>query len=40
MEKLASNAFKSIFWWLIGTAVVVFAMANGALFWVARQGRG
>ncbi|MGA7125845.1 MAG: DUF3365 domain-containing protein, partial [Chthoniobacterales bacterium] len=39
-EKIASNAFQSIFWWLIGIAIVLFAVANGALFWVARQGRG
>ena len=39
-EKIAINAFQSIFWWLIGIAIVLFAVANGALFWVARQGRG
>jgi Protein of unknown function (DUF3365)/TIR domain len=32
-EKLASNAFQSIFWWMIGIAVVVFGVTNGVLFW-------
>jgi hypothetical protein len=36
-EKLASNSFQSIFWWLIGIAVVVFGVTNGVLFWALRK---
>src|SRR5215469_12668971 len=32
-EKLARNAFQSIFWWLIGIGIVVFGVTNGVLFW-------
>jgi protein-histidine pros-kinase len=36
-EKLAGNAFRSIFWWLIGIGVVVFGVTNGVLFWALRS---
>jgi hypothetical protein len=36
-EKLADNAFRSIFWWLIGIGVVVFGITNGVLFWALRS---
>jgi hypothetical protein len=39
-EQIASNAFQSIFWWLIGIAIAVFAAVNGLLFWVFRKGIG
>jgi hypothetical protein len=32
-ERLADNAFQSIFWWLIGIGVVVFGVTNGVLLW-------
>jgi hypothetical protein len=32
-EKLADNAFQSIFWWLIGIGIVVLGVTNGVLFW-------
>jgi Protein of unknown function (DUF3365)/TIR domain len=35
-EKLADNAFRSIFWWLIGIGIVVFGVTNGVLFWALR----
>jgi len=36
-EKIASNAYQSILWWLIGIAAAVFAVANGMLFWTQRS---
>jgi Protein of unknown function (DUF3365)/TIR domain len=36
-EKLADNAFRSIFWWLIGIGSVVFGVTNGVLFWALRR---
>ena len=36
-EKIASNAFQSIFWWLIGSCVVVCGVTNGILFWALRS---
>jgi uncharacterized protein DUF3365/TIR domain-containing protein len=36
-EKLADNAFQSIFWWLIGIGIVVFGVTNGVLFWALRN---
>jgi len=36
-EKLASDAFQSIFWWLIGIGVVVLGVTNGILFWAMRS---
>jgi hypothetical protein len=38
-EKLADNAFRSIFWWLIGIGVVVFGVTNGVLFWALRSAQ-
>jgi Protein of unknown function (DUF3365)/TIR domain len=32
-EKLADNAFRSIFWWLLGIGIAVFGVTNGVLFW-------
>jgi Protein of unknown function (DUF3365)/TIR domain len=37
-EKLADNAFQSIFWWLIGIGIVVLGVTNGVLFWALRSG--
>jgi Protein of unknown function (DUF3365)/TIR domain len=39
-EKLADNAFRSIFWWLIGIGIVVFGVTNGVLFWALRSALG
>jgi hypothetical protein len=39
-EKLAHNAFYSIFWWLIGIGIVVFGVTNGVLFWALRSASG
>ena len=36
-EKLADNAFQSIFWWLIGIGIVVFGVTNGVLVWALRS---
>jgi hypothetical protein len=36
-EKIASNAYRSILWWLIGIAAAVFVVANGMLFWTGRR---
>jgi Protein of unknown function (DUF3365)/TIR domain len=36
-EKLADNAFQSIFWWLIGIGIVVLGVTNGVLFWAVRS---
>ena len=38
-EKLADNAFQSIFWWLIGIGIVVLGVTNGVLFWALRSAR-
>jgi protein-histidine pros-kinase len=38
-EKLADNAFRSIFWWLIGIGSAVFVVTNGVLFWALRAAR-
>lgn len=38
-EKIASNAYQSILWWLIGIAAAVFAVANGMLFWARRSAQ-
>jgi nitrogen fixation-related uncharacterized protein len=35
-EKIASNAYQSILWWLIGIAAAVFAVGNAMLFWTRR----
>jgi hypothetical protein len=35
-EKIASNTYQSILWWLIGIAAAVFVVANGMLFWTSR----
>ena len=39
-EKLADNAFRSIFWWLIGIGIAVFGVTNGVLFWALRSALG
>jgi protein-histidine pros-kinase len=36
-EQIASNAYRSILWWLIGIAIVVFGLANGVLYWALRS---
>jgi len=36
-EKLAGNAFRSIFWRLIGIGIVVLGVTNGVLFWALRS---
>jgi hypothetical protein len=36
-EQIATNAFRSILWWLIGIAVAVFAGVNGLVFWLLRS---
>jgi protein-histidine pros-kinase len=38
-EKLADNAFQSIFWWLIGIGIVVFGVTNGVLLWALRSAQ-
>jgi hypothetical protein len=36
-EKIASNTYQSILWWLIGIAAAVFVVANGMLIWTQRS---
>ena len=36
-ERIASNAYQSIWWWLVGIAAAVLAGANGVLFWMRRS---
>ena len=36
-EQIASNAYRSILWWLIGIAIAVFGLANGVLYWALRD---
>jgi protein-histidine pros-kinase len=35
-EQIASNAYRSILWWLIEIAIAVFGLANGVLYWALR----
>src|SRR5260221_4642795 len=35
-EQIASNAYRSLFWGLIGIAIAVFWLANGVLCWALR----
>jgi Protein of unknown function (DUF3365) len=35
-EQIASNAYRSILWWLIGIAIAVFGLANAVLYWALR----
>jgi protein-histidine pros-kinase len=36
-EQIASNAYRSILWWLIGIAIAVFGLVNGVLYWALRS---